>query len=398
MEVEAQIIVAKKKDDKDIRSEVNPSTQYILWGATAGRCEFQGCNKLLYRHDPTKNTGNYAEKAHIRAVSPGGARYVQNFSKEDKNNIENLMLVCHQCHIEIDRKADLYSIENLYAMKKRHEQRIECITDVDDFQRTTMLTYFSKIKDIIPFAHDSLLRHAVIKDGNIPETLFAHDLSSNIEIYPDGSENYYNLEFDVLKTSLKRLEPVIKKAEHLSIFSLAPQPLLIALGYLLSDLKNMTIFQCHRDTDLKWTWKDDDTTVSFVRINPQKKFIKPKKVALKISLSGAISDSRLENIVKNETPIFEITIADPNRTFVQNKKISNDFVKIFRSVIEDIRNDYPECERILLFPVMPNSLAVHIGADFMPKIDLPIEIYDHFNECFNKTITIGEDNDELKRK
>lgn len=40
-----------------------------------GRCEFQGCNKLLYEHSISKEYGNYAENAHVEAVSPGGARY-----------------------------------------------------------------------------------------------------------------------------------------------------------------------------------------------------------------------------------------------------------------------------------------------------------------------------------
>jgi hypothetical protein len=55
---------------RDIKSEV----ERLLWGVAAGRCEFSSCNKLLYYHDVTGTNDNYAPKARIHAVSPGGAR------------------------------------------------------------------------------------------------------------------------------------------------------------------------------------------------------------------------------------------------------------------------------------------------------------------------------------
>jgi len=63
------------------------------WGIAAGRCEFKGCNKVLYQHEVTGDSENYAEKAHIYAVSPGGARFCPG-SEDFKNNAKNLMLVC----------------------------------------------------------------------------------------------------------------------------------------------------------------------------------------------------------------------------------------------------------------------------------------------------------------
>jgi hypothetical protein len=57
------------------RKPIPAMTERLLWGVAAGRCEFEGCNKPLYKHDVTQTTGNYAEKAHIHAVSSGGSRH-----------------------------------------------------------------------------------------------------------------------------------------------------------------------------------------------------------------------------------------------------------------------------------------------------------------------------------
>jgi len=56
---------------RNIKAEV----ERLLWGIAEGRCEFDGCNKVLYRHEVTGDSENYAEKAHIYAVNPGGARF-----------------------------------------------------------------------------------------------------------------------------------------------------------------------------------------------------------------------------------------------------------------------------------------------------------------------------------
>ena len=50
------------------RKNVPFGTQRLLWGVAAGRCEFKGCNKPLYKHDVTGITENLAEQAHIYAV------------------------------------------------------------------------------------------------------------------------------------------------------------------------------------------------------------------------------------------------------------------------------------------------------------------------------------------
>ena len=69
---------------------IQPKIERLLWGIAAGRCEFRGCNKVLYRHEVTGDSDNYAEKAHIHAVNPGGARFCpdnEDFLNSEKNEL-----------------------------------------------------------------------------------------------------------------------------------------------------------------------------------------------------------------------------------------------------------------------------------------------------------------------
>jgi nucleoside phosphorylase len=62
-----------------------------------------------------------AEMAHIRAVSPGGARYDPSQSSDERNGFENLLILCPSHHALIDSDPVTYSISKLSDIKTRHE-------------------------------------------------------------------------------------------------------------------------------------------------------------------------------------------------------------------------------------------------------------------------------------
>ena len=53
--------------NKGRQGEASPHTIRTLWGKAAGRCEYEGCNKLLYQDEVTSENINRAFVAHIVA-------------------------------------------------------------------------------------------------------------------------------------------------------------------------------------------------------------------------------------------------------------------------------------------------------------------------------------------
>ena len=90
-------------------------------------------------------------------------------------------------------------------------------------------------------------------------------------------------------------------------------------------------------------------------------------------------------------PTYKITIEKPNRGFVTNKAIVDEYIKTFRNCLEQIKSDNPDIEEILVFPAMPNSLAIRTGMDYMPKCDPKLIIFDQIEQSKNfiETIKIG---------
>ena len=67
---------------------------------------------------------------------------------------------------------------------------------------------------------------------------------------------------DLRMSELQRSGSELLAIGHLSLFALAPIPLLVYLGTRLSDKVQVELFQRHRDTE-DWTWKTDVEPVQY---------------------------------------------------------------------------------------------------------------------------------------
>ena len=58
----------------EVTRYIGIATERELWGRAAGRCQFSGCNRLLYKSSVTQESVNLAQKAHIYSFSEKGPR------------------------------------------------------------------------------------------------------------------------------------------------------------------------------------------------------------------------------------------------------------------------------------------------------------------------------------
>ena len=93
-----------------------------LYGRSGNCCAYPNCPfELIYAE------GNLSDICHIEALNPGGPRYNDDPSIDDKdrNDHPNLLLLCKNHHHIIDQKdangQPYYSTEQLKAMKQTHE-------------------------------------------------------------------------------------------------------------------------------------------------------------------------------------------------------------------------------------------------------------------------------------
>lgn len=384
---------------KEVTRHVKSPVERELWARAAGRCQFSGCNKRLFKSSVTQETVNLSQKAHIYSFSEKGPRGWGPFKLKlhNLNDISNLMLMCHECHKTIDQddSGERYSAELLISWKAAHEQRVEIVTGITPDKKSHVILYGANISsEKSPIDYHSCI-----------EAMFPHwypasenpvRLSMGSEL-KDRSSEYWSAESHHLIQSFKRkILPLIEDdvCKNFSVFSLAPQPLLIQLGALFTDKISVETYQLHREPK-SWQWQNQDDEFSYIIEQPSN-FQGPP--ALVLALSDHISNDRIHSVLGDNAAIWKVTLANPHNNFMRSKHQLYLFMKEMRKLMVDIKKHHGRDAPLHVFPAMPVSCALELGRVRMPKADMPWIIFDHdiSTQTFVESIRIEGDLHEQK--
>ncbi len=371
---------------------ITPTVERELWARAAGRCEFNGCNKILYKSPITQESVNIAEKAHIYSFSEKGPRGwgPLAFHKKELNNINNLMLVCHACHKTIDKdKAGVkYSAELLQEWKKQHELRINIVTGICPDYKTHIVFYGANIGD-----ESSLFSEKSAIESIFPEwwPVSEHGVKLSMACsHEDSTPDYWKTEKNHLSKVFDRhIKTRIEEAQpyHFSLFAMAPQPLLILIGTFFTDKIPVEVYQPHREPQT-WKWLDVGSKNDFNIIEPETTKYDP---VLIISLSDKIKNERITSVIGDDVSIWELTVGDYHNDFMKSKAQLSNFRAIIRKLMVMIREAHGIDRPLKIFPAMPIACAVEFGRVRMPKAEMLWILYDQNSNAnkFIETIKIG---------
>lgn len=360
-----------------------------LWTLSGGRCEYSGCNKPLWRDDLTMTKMNKSYIAHIIADSSDGPRGDKIRSSQLAQKFSNLMLMCDEHHRLIDKEDEAGHPESLLIeMKKEHEKRIELLTSLIPPNKTHLVFYGSNIGNQgSPLSYESSYQ-AIIPD-KFPSESYGIELGIKNSLIEDKEDLFWELELQNIERQFKeKVEPI--KIHHavksFSLFGLAPQPLLIKIGTLFTDLYDVEVYQRHREPST-WKWQENIEFDGFNIIEPEEYDGIP---VLNLSLSATITNDRIERLFVSKVSIWTITHNNPNNDFLKSKSILSEFRKICRLFFNIVKAKHGQDAELHVFPAMPVSAALEFGRLWMPKADMSLVIYDQnkFRNGFYRTIKI----------
>jgi hypothetical protein len=365
-------------------TKIDPKVQYALWARSAGRCQYRGCNAsqvgdLL----AGKTMGKFGFVAHVIGDEPkgksgkGGPRYDPARSAALAGDIANLMLLCGRHHklVDVDAKDD-HSEAVLLAMKEEHERRIEIQTSILPDRASHVLRFGANIG-----SNQALVSRQDIFDAMLPERYPDND-GRPIDLdmpgfsFEDTEPAYWcGLQSNMRRQFVDQVRGRIERQEirHLSVFALAPMPLLIELGRLLGDIVNVSVHQRHREPET-WKWQSDKPPIEFVIGEPTAP--RGATVALKLGVSATVNDERIEAVLGASVPIWSVTAAAPGNDVMRRTEDLAAYRQILRGLYDRIKAVHGENAMIHVFPAVPVSVAVETGRVWMPKADLPLLIYD----------------------
>lgn len=376
-------------DITEVTRYVKKEVERTLWGRAAGRCEFSGCNAVLYRSPVTQEDVNLAEKAHIYSFSLGGPRgrgpYSQN--PEGISGPENLLLVCQFCHTKIDRREERYTADLLQKWKKDHEDRVEMVTGIDPQKRSHVLLYGASIGDTGPQIAE---RDAL--EAMFPDWYPASPAPTTISMSWQGKDTepgYWSTEVFNLKRSYERLVRPLIGETHFSVFGFAPIPLLVQLGALLTDKVPAIVYQRRREPQT-WRWAPGPTPeTDYLTRRPEEGT--GGRPALVMGLSDRVSFDRVTTALGEDVSIWEFTLSEPHNDFLQSPDQLASYRRSLRRFIDEIGVAHGKHTPIHIFPAIPVACAIDLGRIRMPKVDAPWIIYDqNVNESlFIEALIVG---------
>jgi len=384
-----------KQNIKKVTRYIKREVERELWARAAGRCQFNGCNCILYKSPITQERVNISEKAHIYSFSENGPRGWGLLRRNRKrlNDVENLMLMCHGCHktIDLDKKGKKYSAELLQQWKMEHEYRVVTVTGIAANRKSHVVFYGSNIgEQRSPLQQEDAMEAMFPDRYPVSEHPICLSMSCSHE---DRCAAFWESELTHLNRVFgQKVLPLIEdnQTKHFSLFSLAAIPLLIQLGTLFTDKISLDTYQPIREPK-GWDWQDFPEGFEFVIKRPKELTGKP---VLVVSLSDIINHDRIRKIMGEDVSIWVLTVPEEH--------IGNDNIRakvqlsmmrtVVRKLMVQIKEAHGSTTPLSVFPAMGVSCSVEMGRARMPKADMPWIIYDQSNKenRFIKAITIGD--------
>ena len=379
------------------RPSIKEQDRMRLWVRSGGRCAI--CNKYLLDLVYDVFIG---EMAHVVGWSKAkkSPRGDADLPLDERNTVDNLVLLCADHHKIVDTKALLeeFTIERLIKHKIEHEQRIHHLTSLKIDSESVVLRMLGGIRGANVEVSKEHARHVVFnseqKYARFLNSFDKHGIEIDLNTLPDSEDAwdaYWSIGKGIIDNGLIPLGQGVNKGEvrHLSVFALSRIPLLIYLGYKLDDKIPTSIYQKHRGEEETWLWSDKELVETFEvrRLSANASC----NVALILSLSGTIDLASLPVEITQSCNVYEIRplVTIPNRNIFRNKTSYENFTKSYHQFLSQLEIEHKRCKNIHLFPAIPVSGAISCGRGLMRDAHPGITIYDFTEKAYKPTITIN---------
>ncbi|XYI42012.1 SMODS-associated and fused to various effectors domain-containing protein [Cupriavidus necator] len=229
------------------------------------RCQFAGCGRDLKRHGATGGRGRFSYFAHIVAASSSGPRGDPVLSKLLASDISNFMLLCDECHREIDKvNPAKYSVEGLRKMREDSIAEVRRLLDSLQHKSAEVIAIVGNIAgQPAPFSMDDA--HEAMWGAGLRSTQ-----AKPARYFDPGGHHhgvhtpaYWGSLFQQMKSDIPALQTLLNGTRsgatrpRLAIFPLHSTSVLLLAGRILGDAAGTHLFQPHRNKvgpGTRWSW------------------------------------------------------------------------------------------------------------------------------------------------
>jgi SMODS-associated and fused to various effectors sensor domain len=214
-----------------------------------------------------------------------------------------------------------------------HESRIAMLTGIDLDRASHVLRFAASIG-----ANEALVSTQAIFSAMPPDHHPASGQTIDLEMiglaYQDNDSEFWRVQQANLQRNFAaKVGGRVERQEirHLSVFALAPQPLLIELGRLLCDIIPAVVHQRRREP-ATWAWQSDLPMVTYSSTSSPPD--RSGAVALKLAVSATISDDRIERVLGADVAIWSLCAENPHNDIVRSPAEQAEYRKSLRRLFD----------------------------------------------------------------
>jgi hypothetical protein len=312
----------------------------------------------------------------------------------DTEGEENLLLLCHDCHRIIDHPEhiDLFPPEKLREIKEVFERRIEMVTEHGGLTRTAALRIGSMIRGSLAMASQREVAETLLAVNylGLVETQRSGDFTCRINGAVGGRGFWDSAQQSIEDTiGLVRQAVTSGDVEHISVFGIAPIPLLVFLGWHLDDKIPTRIFQKHRDQFVGWSWADQGDPVAF-EVSSSGPQTGVHDVVFTCAVTSEVNLDRLPAEIAL-APRIEIRPAGvvPDPTLISHEQSLINYAAQWRTAMATAESLYPGAKRWHLVMSAPVSVAIETGRAVMRDAHPAISVYELIGDVYESVLAIN---------
>lgn len=343
---------------------------------SGGRCARCKSSVVDYTISPTA----VGEVAHAAAQGdgPGAPRPVATMTDEQRDDIENLLLLCPTCHDLMDQPdgTDVYTLDQVLEMKRAHEETVQGLLDLFDGHQTLILRALGPIRGQTVQAGRKEVAAAAAARGRVPAyrpDRWHREVEADLSSVPEDDPAYWEVCLRTLAREVAVMHDAVRRgdADHVTVFPFARLPLLVALGWLLDDTTRVDVVQRSRVTE----WMPTDAAPATFGVD----VVGSDRCDAALLVVGASGTPDLESLPHDATglPTATVAVTDGGSVDIADSRANRDeFERMLRAALFDLEAHVTKPAALHVVAAVPISMAVAIGRTVDPQVFDTVHILD----------------------
>jgi hypothetical protein len=314
-------------------------------------------------YDPVVVIG---EMAHVAGASDIGPRADTSLGEKARNDYENLILLCRNCHGRIDKQTQSNPIKHLLAMKKDHEAWVRAQLPERGRSRTGWR--------VVGLRGDHPVDLTTVDGALSPDFLNGNPTWIRV---PTDTADWQAVDREISAAARTLMSADDLFDQRIAVFPLAPVSACLSLGFHLTSRPNVRLYQHHRD-DRSWAWPREAAPAHDISIFGLGDSDPHCLVATFLfHLSAEITDAAVAELTEPIGRRFDVRVKAPSTAWLRHSDQIRWAATAARETFEQVMRDFPACELWRILYAGPAPVGVAIGQQLNPTMYPRVQLYEY---------------------